>query len=112
MDTVLINLAMSAATAAIGVVVGWALGDIRGASRERRENKKEQQEERDQVRRILRSLLFCRLSDMHRRYVVDEVPCTPADKQEAESIYSEYHGLGGNGSGTALYEEIMAAHVA
>ena len=69
--------------------------------------------DRETTRQILKTLLYCRLADMHRRYVVDGTPCTPADKQEAEEVFREYHDvLGGNGSGTALYKEIMAAHVA
>lgn len=112
MDPFLSQLAVTAITSAASIAVGWAMGGIKGAAKERAEAQKEAVEDRDTVRRILRTLLYCRLADMHRRYVVDEIPCTPADKQEAEEVYREYHGIGGNGSGTTLYKEIMAAHVA
>lgn len=112
MEPLLVQIAMTAITSAVCTAVGWVMGGIKGAAKERAEQQKATVEDRDTVRRILRTLLYCRLADMHRRYVVDGVPCTPAEKQEAEEVYTEYHGIGGNGSGTALYKEIMAAHVA
>ena len=113
MEPLLVELAVSAATTAVGIAVGWAMGGVRGAARERRAQQAAERTERDQMRSILRTLLYCRLADMHRRYVVQGTPCTPADKQEAQEVYQEYHDvLGGNGSGTALYSEIMQAHVA
>lgn len=94
-------------------VVGWLGGRIKGAAKERAERERQSDEERDMTRTIMRTLLYCRLSDMHRHYVVDGKPCPPAEKQEVEEVYQYYHDkLGGNGSGTALYTEIMAAHVA
>lgn len=102
MDPFLSQIAATAITSAVSIAVGWAMGGLKGAAKER-----------ETTRQILRTLLYCRLADMHRRYVVDGVPCTPAEKQEAEEVFREYHDvLGGNGSGTALYKEIMAAHVA
>ena len=113
MDPFLSQVAVTAVTSAVSIAVGWAMGGIKGAAKERAEQQRATVEDRDTVRRILRTLLYCRLADMHRRYVVDGVPCTPADKQEAEEVFREYHDvLGGNGSGTALCKEIMAAHVA
>lgn len=124
MDPFLSQLAVTAVTSAVSIAVGWAMGGIKGAAKERaqakaesdrsrEEARKEAAEDREFTRKVLKTLLYCRLADMHRRYVVDGVPCTPADKQEAEEVFREYHDmLGGNGSGTALYKEIMAAHVA
>ena len=112
MDPFISQLAVTTITSAVSIAVGWVMGGIKGAAREHAEAQRAAVEDRDTTRRILRTLLYCRLADMHRRYVVDGVPCTPAEKQEAEEVYREYHGIGGNGSGTALYKEIMAAHVA
>ena len=42
--------------------------------------------------------LFC---DLHEPLTVDLA-------EEVEHVYIAYHGLGGNGTGTKLYEEIMA----
>lgn len=124
MEPFLMQLTITAATTAVGIAVGWVMGGIKGAARERMQAKAESDRAREQARReaeadremtrqILKTLLYCRLADMHRRYVVDRAPCTPADKQEAEEVYTAYHGhLSGNGAGTRLYQEIMAAHVA
>lgn len=124
MDPIAAQLGMAALTSAVGIAVGWVMGGIKGAAKERakareeaerarEEARKQAEEDRRITRHILRTLLYCRLADMHRRYVVDGVPCTPADKQEAEEVFREYHDiLGGNGSGTQLYSEIMTAHVA
>lgn len=124
MDPFLSQIAVTAITSAVSIAVGWAMGGIKGAAKERaqakaesdkarEETRKEAAKDRETTRQILKTLLYCRLADMHRRYVVDGTPCTPADKQEAEEVFREYHDvLGGNGSGTALYKEVMAAHVA
>lgn len=32
-------------------------------------------------------------------------------KQSAERIYSAYHGLGGNGTGTSMIRDIREAHI-
>ena len=124
MDPFLLQLAITAATSAVSIAVGWVMGGIKGAAKERVQAKAESDrarevarqeaaDDREITRQCLKTLLYCRLADMHRRYVVDGVPCTPADKQEAEEVYRLYHEhLHGNGAGTTLYQEIMAAHVA
>lgn len=124
MDPIISQMAVTALTSVISITVGWVMGGIKGAAKERAEAKAESEKSREQARKeaaedreithqILKTLLYCRLADMHRRYVVDGVRCTPADKHEAEEVFREYHDiLGGNGSGTTLYKEIMAAHVA
>ena len=60
----------------------------------------------------MRSLLRSQLVDMHHKYVVEGQPCSVDEHDNAEQVYKAYHALGGNGTGTHLYQEIMAAHVA
>ncbi|MDO4596845.1 MAG: hypothetical protein Q4B30_07815, partial [Coriobacteriaceae bacterium] len=60
----------------------------------------------------MRLLLRFRLTDLHRYYVVEDHPCPASMKQDVEECYQLYHELGGNGSGTQMYREIMACHVA
>lgn len=104
----LLQLLMMVVTA----LCGWLGGRIRGAANEREERARQTSVERDLYRKTMRALLrFC-LTDLHRRYVVEGRPCTAADKQWAQEIYELYHALGGNGSGTRMYEEIMACPVA
>lgn len=59
----------------------------------------------------MRMLLRVRLIDIHQRYVVEEQPCPVDVKEEADEVYDAYHGLGGNGTGTHLHDEIMDAHI-
>ena len=60
--------------------------------------------QKDGLRTILRNELIV----MHRDLVEGRGWCTLADKEYAERTYQSYHELGGNGTGTALYEDIMA----
>ena len=59
----------------------------------------------------MRVLLRARLIDIHERYVEHDELCPVNVKEEAEEVYTAYHGLGGNGTGTHLHDEIMDAHI-
>lgn len=59
----------------------------------------------------MRALLRQQLIDYHRDYVVSGHACPVRVKEQATSVYAAYHDLGGNGTGTKLYQEIMNAHV-
>lgn len=60
----------------------------------------------------VRELLFCKLKALYRQMVdaggVASIPL----KQSAERIYAAYHGLGGNGTGTSMIQDIRDAHIA
>lgn len=60
--------------------------------------------QRDGIRTILRNELIV----LHLRLVETQGWCTLEDKEYAERTYQAYHELGGNGTGTVLYEDIMA----
>lgn len=57
------------------------------------------------------TLLRQQLVDYHRQYVTSGGPCPVAIKEQATEVYEAYHALGGNGTGTQLWHEIMEAHV-
>ena len=105
------QLLMSALTSAIGALIGWLLNSVRTRTRQLREKTDQEREEREQNRAVLGELLFYRLEDLHRRYVVQGYPCSAADKQQVDRVYRHYHDeLGLNGPGTHMYDEIMEAH--
>ena len=105
------QLLMSALTSAIGALVGWLLNSVRTRTRQLREKTDQEREEREQNRAVLGELLFYRLEDLHRRYVIQGHPCSAADKQQVDRVYRHYHDeLGMNGPGTHMYDEIMEAH--
>lgn len=55
-------------------------------------------------------LLFEKLAKLHQT-MIERGGWTPdAEKQLADRIYQAYHDLGGNGVGTALHADILAAH--
>lgn len=55
----------------------------------------------------MRSILRRELKIIHRRHVIKGEPISIDDKDEATEIYNAYHDLGGNGTGTHMYSDIM-----
>lgn len=105
------SIAMQIATTIVASVAGWAIGKMRGAAQERDRKEEQRVKERDEARAIDRLLLMYRLQDIHKELTTGKRPCSAAEKHEAEEVYQLYHGLGGNGTGTRMYQEIMALHV-
>ena len=104
-------IAMTAVTTIMGTVIGWLLNAIKTNTQRLRDKTEQEREEREQNRAVLGELLFYRLEDLHRRYVIQGYPCSAADKQQVDEIYRHYHDeLGLNGPGTHMYNEIMDAH--
>lgn len=105
------QLAWMAATTVMGTVIGWLLNGIRTRTAQLHEKTEQEERERQQNRAVLGELLFYRLEDLHRRFVVEGRTCSAADKQQVDDIYRHYHDeLGLNGPGTHMYNEIMEAH--
>ena len=59
----------------------------------------------------MRTLMRRELIRMHEQYVQSGNGCPVRIKDQASQVYRAYHDLGGNGTGTQLYNEIMEAHV-
>lgn len=59
----------------------------------------------------MRALLRQQLIDYHAEYVASGAACPVRIKEQATSVYNAYHSLGGNGTGTQLYQEILEQHV-
>lgn len=98
-------------TAVMGTVIGWLLNAIKTNTARLCDMSRREHEERVQNRAILGELLFYRLEDLHRRFVIEGYPCSAVEKQQVDRVYRHYHdGLGLNGPGTHMYEEIMEAH--
>lgn len=65
----------------------------------------------DSMQEGTRTMLRSRLVDLHERYVVSGAGCPDWVKQEASQVYGAYHGMGGNGTGTHYYQEIINAPI-
>lgn len=92
-------------------LIGWLAASLRAASKREKERDARREEERRAYSDGMRVLLKERLYDMHERYVVHGEPMPYGAKEREESVYRAYHALGGNGTGTHLHEELMAAYV-
>ena len=98
-------------TTCAGTIIGWLLNGLRTKAAQLHDKTEQEREEREQNRKMLGELLFYRLVDLHRRYVIQGNPCSAADKQQVDDVYHHYHDeLGLNGPGTHMYNEIMEAH--
>lgn len=58
----------------------------------------------------LRVLLRAEIIRIHREYVQTNSPIPVEVMDEADDAYSAYNALGGNGTGTKMHDDIMAAH--
>lgn len=96
----------------IGQLLGWvltaSLGGLSGALVSMLRKSRSQE---SAMQEGMRALLRQQLIDMHRKYVVEGRPCSVDEHEQAEDVYKAYHALGGNGTGTHLYEEIRESHV-
>lgn len=100
MDGLAVQVAGWAATSVIGALVGAVV-----ASCKRRSAKG------DAMEQGMRALMRQELITLHKDYVVDLGYCPVMIKEHAGQVYRTYHALGGNGTGTQLYEEILDCHV-
>ena len=95
----------------LSALVGSLITKVRAMEQRDRERDAEAERVAKAQQRGMVALLRAQLIDMHERYVESGDPCPVSVKEQATSIYQPYHELGGNGTGTRLYDEIMEAHV-
>lgn len=102
-------------TIVIAPIASAVIGALAGALREARRRSREHDERRDVEHAALMAgmceLMREQLYKMHERYVVRGEPMPYDEKERADSVYRIYHSLGGNGTGTHVHEELMAAYV-
>lgn len=100
MEQVLWTVAGWAATSVIGAAVGALVATGR---RTRAEDAA--------MKQGMRSLLRRELIELHRVYAAEMGSCPVVVKEHAAQVYTAYHALGGNGTATALYEEIRDCRI-
>lgn len=81
----------------VGGACGWLL----------KSHRKEEAKDRA-MEEGLRTLLHAELLDIYQHHVVEHNPISLSTQEEAGHIYQAYHALGGNGTGTYMYQKIMA----
>lgn len=67
--------------------------------------------EHDLLLQGMRALMKSELFRLHAEYVQTGKPVSLDIKEQANSVHEVYAGLGGNGVGTHLWQELMDAHV-
>lgn len=75
---------------------------------------KQKQTEQEALKAGMIAILHDRLFDICNEYLA--LGYIPADKSEeildnAKMIYDAYHGIGGNGTGTIIYEKFLKLHI-
>ena len=65
----------------------------------------------DAIKTGMKLLIKTELRNMHTSICVNCEGCTIDDKADAGQLYEIYKGLGGNGTGVSMYEDIMQAKV-
>lgn len=89
-----------------GSMFGEILRQQREAERHRAEERNAEAASREAERAALRALLRNELVRMHREWVEEKGYITLEALDYASQTYAAYHELGGNGTGTRLFEDM------
>ena len=104
-------------------VLGWILAPVCSAliaaliatikmNKERERMSRKAKTEHDKAMEDgMMALLRQQIIDYHRQYVASGKLCPVRIKEQATKVHDAYAALGGNGTGTQLWKEIMEAHV-
>lgn len=101
------QILVTALTGGAGAAFGWLAHRLRQVQDRSDERERRHDEEMAALKEGMTCTLKADLVEMHRRYVVEGEPCAVSEKDRAEETYHAYHALGGNGTGTELYRQIM-----
>ena len=105
------TIAMTAlVSSVVGAVVSSLMAGTRLAGQKIAERTEEERAKDAAMQAAMRALLWRELQIIHAK-AIDDGGMTVADRRHLESVYAAYHALGGNGTGTRLYEEAMATPV-
>lgn len=100
--------------AAFSAVMTAAVGAMGAAVKMHRERERKSDERFDAEHELLlhgmRALMKAELFRLHEEYVQAGKPVPLDTKDHANSVHEVYAGLGGNGVGTHLWQELMDAH--
>lgn len=99
MDLIITTAVTACVSSVVGALVGAA---ATGIGRKSRETADESRGMRDGMR----VLLWRELRNIHAE-ATERGGMDVADRRHLESVYSAYHNIGGNGTGTRLFEESM-----
>lgn len=90
----------------VGAVVSGLVAALKSQGKKAVERSEEERATDEAVKMGMRALLWRELKNIHEQ-AVKQHGLTVADRKHLENVYAAYHGLGGNGTGTRLYEDAM-----
>ena len=100
-------------TAVAGIVsalVASAVAAAKAQSRKTLERTEQEKGMDEAMKAGVRALLWRELKTIHEQ-AMDEGGMTVVDRKHLEGVYGAYHGLGGNGTGTRLFQDAMSQKV-
>ena len=100
----------AAVSGVVGAVVSALVAALKTGGRKAAERSHEERAADEAMRSGMRALLWRELKSIHEQ-AVDEGGMDTEQRRHLEGVYAAYHGLGGNGTGTRLYEDSMAQPV-
>lgn len=106
---IIVSVITWAITGALGVVAGWAYKGMKDAREAHQTELKANETRMLALCDGVRSLLRCELVRSHREYVQEGHRMTLSDLEYSQRVYESYHALGGNGTGTQLWDSIQNA---
>lgn len=95
-----------AVTALVSSLVGALVSTLMAGGRKAVERTEAERKADEAMRAGMRALLWRELQTIHAK-AIDDGGMTVAERRHLESVYGAYHGNGGNGTGTRLYEDSM-----
>lgn len=99
-----------ACTALITSIVGGLVSSGFSGGRKLKAEMEERHKRDDAVDQAFRALLWRELQTFH-TLAMEQNGLTISQRRHLESVYQAYHDLGGNGTGTRLFEEAMATRI-
>lgn len=99
METVICALIAAASASVVAPVVTYLLTRRKGHD-----------ESLDAIKQGMRALLWRELMSIYRQAVANG-GLTVDERNHLQDVYSAYHAIGGNGTGTRLYEDAMETQV-
>lgn len=99
-----------ACTALITSVVGGLVSSGLSGGRKLKAEMEERRKQDEAVNQAFRALLWRELQTFH-TLAMEQGGLTISQRRHLESVYQAYHDLGGNGTGTRLFEEAMNTRI-
>lgn len=100
-----------AVTAAVTSLVSGLVGAVVATLISMVKDKRRKDTSSDQaMKEGMRALLWRELKNLHSE-AVNNGGMDTEERKHLDSVYSAYHGIGGNGTGTRLYNDAMALPV-